>query len=436
MKMNLRTVLALLLAAVMLLGLCACGDSGNGTEDTANVSPSPEVSTAPDSAESAASNVYSVRMDNTAYYAEPTASTENTLGLLKENTQLEYIETSGEFYKVSLPINLDAWVHSWFVKSADAAVDAARIQTLIENRTSRESFVPIPGLPVYTCMAGELNCRSDPHTGGIVYCQIQFGDEVTVLGKDGSYYLCLLEDGSPVYCSAEYLVERASYVDLEGAVDLRVYMSGAEFDLTFASDDNVTGEALYADIPLVDEDFAEKLMEAYNIFRKAGYTIKIYDVYRPASAQDAIEDAITGVTDCGSQHSSGYAIDMSLVNIWTSKELRMPTAVHEFNEKTARTASDSWDWEVTNNVKYMTDVMTSVGFETVDGTWWHFQLSGTGSIDSELDYDALTYLPVSHYDEVMAEREAAKAAEAETDGAEADTTEDAENAADTQEGAA
>lgn len=436
MKMNLKSVLALLLAAVMLLGLCACGDSGNGTEDTAEASPSPEVSAVPDSVESTNANVYSVRMDNTAYYAEPKATTENTLGLLKENTQLEYIETSGEFYKVSLPINLDAWVHSWFVKSSDAATEAARVKTLIENRMNKESFVPIPGLPIYTCMAGELNCRSDPHTGGIVYCQIEFGDEVTVLGKDGSYYLCLLEDGSPVYCSAEYLVERASYVDLEGAVDLRVYMSGAEFDLSFASEDNVTGEALYEDIPLVDEAFAEKLMEAYEIFRKAGYTIKIYDVYRPASAQTAIETAIGGATDCGSQHSSGYAIDMSLVNIWTSKELRMPTAVHEFGEKTARTASDKWDWEVNNNVKYMTDVMTSVGFETVDGAWWHFQLPGTGSIDSELDYDSLTFLPVSHYDEVMAEREAAKAAEAENTGAENSADQTTGDAADTQEGAA
>ena len=65
MKMNMRSVLALLLAAVMLLGLCACGGDDAGADDAASVTPTPEV------VEPGDPNLYRARIDGTRYYTQP-----------------------------------------------------------------------------------------------------------------------------------------------------------------------------------------------------------------------------------------------------------------------------------------------------------------------------------------------------------------------------
>jgi hypothetical protein len=96
-------------------------------------------------------------------------------------------------------------------------------------------------------------------------------------------------------------------------------------------------------------------------------------------------------------YSLGRAVDISLVNRASGKELRMPTKVHDFSENAGRSASANWEWTLKNNVDYMTGVMESVGFKTIDGEWWHFENPGTTGLDTELDYDALTYIPVAQY---------------------------------------
>ena len=392
MKMNVKSVLALLLAVVMLLGMCACGGKG-GAGDEASVSPSPEVSEPGDP------NLYRARVDGTRYYTQPASEPDaiegNFQSTMAKGTEVTKVAEDGEWIQVSLPTGITAWVHSWYLECDDPETEKLRKNTLLKNRISDEDYEPL-NLQTYTCMANELNCRSEPHTGGIVFCQIGFGEELTVYGKNSGFYLCEMSDGSIVYCSADYLSLQATYVELEGAVDLRVYMPGADFKLQLSSTDNVTGEALYPAVPLLEESTALMLMEAYKIFDEAGYTIKIYDAYRPASAQDKLE-AATNYAGGNDLHSLGRAVDISLVNRASGKELRMPTKVHEFGENAARSASANWEWTLKNNVDYMTGVMESVGFKTIDGEWWHFENPGTTGLDTELDYDALTYIPVSQY---------------------------------------
>ena len=51
----------------------------------------------------------------------------------------------------------------------------------------------------------------------------------------------------------------------------------------------------------------------------------------------------------------------------------------------------------------MTEIMESVGFKTIDNEWWHFENPGTTGLDPELDYDALTYIPISQYGKAPAD---------------------------------
>ena len=394
MKMNLKSVLALLLAAVMLLGLCACGgDADANADEDASVSPSPEV------VEPGDPNLYYARVDGTRYYTqpadEPDAIEGNFQSVMAKGTAVTKVAADGEWIQVNLPTGISAWVHSWFLECDDPEAERMRKAELLKNRVSDEDYEPL-NAQTYTCTAETLNCRSEPHTGGIVFCQIGFGEELTVYGKNSGFYLCEMKDGSIVYCSEDYLTEQATYVELEGAVDLRVLMPGADFNLQMTTVNNVTGEALYPAAPLLEQSTADMLMEAYELFDQAGYTIKIYDAYRPASAQDKLEATVdfAGNNDL---HSLGRAVDISLVNRANGQELRMPTKVHDFSEAAARTSADSWEWTLKNNVDYMTSVMESVGFKTIDNEWWHFENPGSTGIDTELDYNALTYLPVSQY---------------------------------------
>ena len=394
MKMNLKSVLALLLAAVMLFALCACGgDADAGTDSEASVSPTPEA------IEPGDPNVYYARVDGTRYYiqpaSEPDAIAGNFQSVMAKGTAVTKVSEDGEWLQVNLPTGITAWVHSWFLECDDYETEKLRKSTLLKNRINDDGYEPV-NVQTYTCMANELNCRSEPHTGGIVFCQIGFGEELIVYGKNNGFYLCEMKDGSIVYCSTTYLDEQATYVELEGAVDLRVLMPGADFNLQLSSANNVTGAALYPEVPLLEESTAAMLMEAYKLFDQAGYTIKIYDAYRPASAQDKLESKVdfAGNND---MHSLGRAVDISLVNRANGQELRMPTKVHDFSEAAARTSSESWEWNLKNNVDYMTGIMESVGFKTIDNEWWHFENPGSTGLDTELDYSALNYLPISQY---------------------------------------
>ena len=119
-----------------------------------------------------------------------------------------------------------------------------------------------------TCMANRLNCRSGPSTASDILYQVSFGTQMQAVARDGEFYLCQLPDGSSVYCHEDYLTSEATYVELEHAVDLRVYLPTLDFDLLFASSNNITGEALYPAIPLLETHTAELLAQAQEIFRE------------------------------------------------------------------------------------------------------------------------------------------------------------------------
>ena len=89
---------------------------------------------------------------------------------------------------------------------------------------------------------------------------------------------------------------------------------------------------------------------------------------------------------------------MSLINLATGEELEMPTPMHTFSLDAARTHSGSWSEEARKNVEYMTSVMESVGFGTIETEWWHFEYTGQGGLmDTDIDLSTLTYRPVSEY---------------------------------------
>lgn len=411
------------LLACALLALCACGgaDGAPSSGGPGIVTPNPKGSAAPEISAvpegtpipeptpaptpEPEPEIYVVRVDSTAYRSASDLSLEPD-GTLGKGVRVEYLDADGSFLKVRLDGGDEVWVHGWYLDAKDGQTQKRREDDALDALTSAAGFRSAADIGAegrsFTCTANLLNCREGPGTDYPVLYQVSFGTELEVLGSDSGFYLCRLADGGLVYCYEGYLAGGAEYVQLDGAVDLRAFMPTADFQLLFASSDNVTGEALYPAVPLLEAATAQKLAEAQEIFRAAGYSIKIYDAYRPKSAQyrlyDIVQDSRYIANPYGgrSWHQLGRAVDMSLTEMATGLELEMPTPMHTFDASASRGSSAAWSETARANFDYMTEVMTSVGFKTIATEWWHFQYEGPGGyMDDSLDFSALTYIPVS-----------------------------------------
>ena len=225
------------------------------------------------------------------------------------------------------------------------------------------------------------------------------GTQICVNGEVDGYFVYTTPNGEDAYISMDDAVEGAFYASYPDAVDLREVLPESEFDILFASEKNITGHGMYPAIPLLEKNTADLLLKAEELFEADGYRIKIYDAYRPKWAQyelyDIVQDNryIANPYNGNSWHQLGRAVDMSLVEIATGEELEMPTPMHTFNSTASRYSSGAWSEAAKRNVDYMTEVMTSVGFGTIQTEWWHFEYKGSGpTLPPELDYTQITYV--------------------------------------------
>lgn len=67
-----------------------------------------------------------------------------------------------------------------------------------------------------------------------------------------------------------------------------------------------------------------------------------------------------------SKHNRGIALDLTLEELETGKELKMQTSMHDLSWYSSRGRNDS-------EAKILTKIMTGAGFGTIKSEWWHFQ---------------------------------------------------------------
>jgi len=237
------------------------------------------------------------------------------------------------------------------------------------------------------------------------FMEIPKGTVLQVFDEYKGYYICSYGDSDEVLCvDRDHVKEGIFYVMPENGVDLRFVLPDANYEMLFASDQNITGHALYPAIPMLETETAAMLKEAGEVFALDGYTIKIYDSYRPKSAQyelfNIVQDPkfIADPYVNNSFHQVGRAVDMSLIDSATGKELQMPTPMHTFNDSASRYNRAAWTEEERQNVDYMTEVMESCGFRTIATEWWHFENGETGNyMEPNLNYNSLPLVRETEY---------------------------------------
>lgn len=82
----------------------------------------------------------------------------------------------------------------------------------------------------------------------------------------------------------------------------------------------------------------------------------------------------------GSGHNRGIAVDVTLINLKTKKELPMGTGFDNFTDS-AHTDFADLPKEILINRNILKTVMEKYGFISLDTEWWHFSLPNASSYE-------------------------------------------------------
>lgn len=149
-------------------------------------------------------------------------------------------------------------------------------------------------------------------------------------------------------------------------------------DLVYATPRNFTGHVVYAQAQCaLHADAAACLARAAQAARRAGYTLKIFDAYRPPAAQAVFwalcpDPRYVSDVSVGSHHSRGVAVDVTLLD-GNGCELDMGTG---FDAMEAHSHHDCDDLsvEAQRNRSMLLGIMLHAGFKAIATEWWHYEL--------------------------------------------------------------
>ncbi|MFC6997504.1 M15 family metallopeptidase [Rufibacter roseus] len=176
----------------------------------------------------------------------------------------------------------------------------------------------------------------------------------------------------------EALVRQDSSVAL---VALKQYIPNIQLDIRYATSNNLMGEPMYQSAgAFLSLPAAKALQAVQEELKKQGVGLKIYDAYRPYAVTVAFYEKVRDTVFVaspyrGSRHNRGCAVDLTLVDLKTGKELKMPTPFDEFSPQ-AHSQYAKLPKKVLKNRQLLQEVMLKHGFEIYPDEWWHFDFSG------------------------------------------------------------
>ena len=165
----------------------------------------------------------------------------------------------------------------------------------------------------------------------------------------------------------------------EGGDFVRVldYIPDIVVDLRYATEDNFTGQRIYAFRELwLRYATVQKLIAVQQSLKERGLYLKVWDGFRPTSAQFTLWSVcpdptyVSNPTISFSSHSRGNTVDATLVTA-DGKEIAMPTDFDDFSHLADRDYSDCPP-EAAANAMLLERVMAENGFTPYSGEWWHF----------------------------------------------------------------
>lgn len=165
-------------------------------------------------------------------------------------------------------------------------------------------------------------------------------------------------------------------------VELEDVGSQLKMDLRYATADNFTGRTVYpAARAFLQRPAAEALQRAGRRARDKGYGLLVLDAYRPWSVTRMFWDSFPThrayLADPlqGSRHNRGCAVDLTLFDPATGKEIPMPSAYDDFSQR-AHPSYEGGSEQERAARDLLREIMEAEGFTVYENEWWHFDYRG------------------------------------------------------------
>jgi len=162
--------------------------------------------------------------------------------------------------------------------------------------------------------------------------------------------------------------------------DLKKQMPALVLDLRYATTNNFMEQPLYPALTTtyLRKTAADSLTAVQKKINELGLGLKIFDAYRPYSITEKMwepvqDDRYAADPRKGSGHNRGIAVDLTLVNLSTGKELDMGTGFDNFTDS-AHHAFTGLPEAILQNRLLLKKIMEEHGFKALDTEWWHYSL--------------------------------------------------------------
>jgi D-alanyl-D-alanine dipeptidase len=162
-------------------------------------------------------------------------------------------------------------------------------------------------------------------------------------------------------------------------VDLAKLDPRIKLDIRYATTDNFLSTPVYTSArAFLQRPAAEALLRAHRELIKSGYGLLIFDAYRPWYVTRIFWDATPPdkhefVADPakGSRHNRGCAVDLTLYDLATGREVPMPGVYDEMSERSYPNYAGGTPAERAHR-RQLRAAMEKQGFTVFQSEWWHF----------------------------------------------------------------
>ena len=189
------------------------------------------------------------------------------------------------------------------------------------------------------------------------------------------------------YRDSLHVADKAQYLQQvknnpnKALVEIIKYVPGIQLDIRYATTNNFMHQRMYKQARAFTRlPVARALATVEEELKAKGLGLKIFDGYRPYSVTElfyvkASDKNFVADPKKGSKHNRGCAIDLTLIDFKTGKELAMPTPFDSFSAKAAANYANL-PKNVIANRELLKQVMESHNFKVLENEWWHFDFNG------------------------------------------------------------
>ncbi|WP_293785831.1 M15 family metallopeptidase [uncultured Pedobacter sp.] len=195
--------------------------------------------------------------------------------------------------------------------------------------------------------------------------------------------------------TAKKLVVVSSYAQYQASikknpnnelVEIKKAIPNIRLDIRYATSNNFMQQVMYKQArAFARKPVVESLRNVQMELNKNGYGLKIFDGYRPYAItvefyKKASDKNFVANPAKGSKHNRGCAIDLTLINLKTGKELPMPTPYDSFSAAAAAKYENVTP-EAKKNRDFLIAIMAKYRMNVLENEWWHYDFSDWKNYD-------------------------------------------------------